>query len=340
MFVSPLVMKALVQYHFSGGDRKHVDDAPKAGCRRLRRKPSAGPRPEVVSVQKEPHFPRATDNSMTPNIFLTPDSLLHIYYLQGKISKDRQIVNQNYMGNWEEDGFSFLFFLESSPEEIDKLIAEEKHLVLLDTFEMTYEQWQGGRLEPQQLGSFLICPPWFTPPEGEPSHVLSLDPGVVFGNGLHPTTQDCLQAMEIVGMGNTFSTMIDLGTGTGILALAGAALGFKKILAVDFNYLAAQTTHRNVIANGFENRILAINGQAESFTALPSDLLVANIHYDIMEDIIRTPGFLQQKWFILSGLLKSETEKIEDQLATMPVHLLKKWSRDGSWYTLLGITSI
>ena len=275
---------------------------------------------------------------MIPSTPLTPESLLVIYYLEGKISKDRRIANKNHLGTWEEDGFSFLFFLEPAEKEVNELLAAEKQLVLLDTFTMTYEQWQGGRLEPQQLGSFLICPPWFAPPGEELSHVLTLDPGVVFGNGLHPTTQDCLQAMEIVGMGKTLSTMLDLGTGTGILALAGAALGCRKILAVDFNFLAAQTTRRNVVANGFAERILTINGQAESFTDLPTDLLVANIHYDIMKDIIRTPGFLRQKWFILSGLLKSENEKIEHQLTTMPVHILNKWSRDGTWHTILGIT--
>lgn len=275
-----------------------------------------------------------------PNTSLTPDSLLYIYYLEGKISKDRRIVNKNYLGTWEEDGFSFLFFLEPALHDVNTLLAADDHLLLIDTFEMTYEQWQGGKLEPQQLGSFLICPPWFTPPEGEPSHVLTLDPGVVFGNGLHPTTQDCLQAIEIAGMGKTLTTMIDLGTGTGILALAAASLGCRKVLAVDFNFLATQTAQRNVVANGFESTIVTINGQVEPFTAWPSDLLVANIHYDVMKDIISTSGFLRQKWFILSGLLKSETEKIERQLAALPVHILNKWSRDGTWNTILGITAV
>ncbi|MDJ0623031.1 MAG: 50S ribosomal protein L11 methyltransferase [Desulfocapsaceae bacterium] len=273
------------------------------------------------------------------NTPLTPDSLLYIYYLEGKISKDRRIVNKNYLGTWEEDGFSFLFFLKPASEDVNDLLAADEHLQLLDTFEMTYEQWQGGKLEPQQLGSFLVCPPWFSPPEGEPSQVITLDPGVVFGNGLHPTTRDCLQAIEIVGMNKTLSSMLDLGTGTGILALAAASLGCQKVLAVDFNYLAAQTAQRNVVANGFENKIVTINGQAEPFTALPCDLLVANIHYDIMKDIISSSGFLRQKWFILSGLLKSETEKIERQLAAMPVHILNKWTRDGTWHTILGITA-
>lgn len=269
---------------------------------------------------------------------LTPDSLLYIYYLEGKISKDTAIVNKNYLGTWEEDGFSFLFFTEPETAVVEHLVSAKQELKLLDTFEMTYEQWQGGKLEPQQIGSFLICPPWFTPPAEEPSHVIALDPGVVFGNGLHATTRDCLQAVEIAGLGGKITTMLDLGCGTGILALAAVSLGCQRAIAVDFNYLAAQTTGNNIKLNGRENNIVAIVGQAEDFTVIPTDLLIANIHYAVMRKIIRSPGFLRQKWFVLSGLLKSEAEKVEQHLSTLPVHILQKWSRDTTWYTFLGIT--
>ncbi len=270
---------------------------------------------------------------------LTPDSLLYIYYCKGRISKDITIVNRNYLGTWEEDGFSFLFFREKSVETITELTENNPELALLDTFEMTYEQWQGGKLEPLQIGRFLICPPWFTAPAEDPSIAITLDPGVVFGNGLHPTTRDCLRAIEIVSMGGKIKKMLDLGTGTGILALATVALGCTQAIAVDFNLLAAKTTQNNIKLNNRENNIIAINGQAHPFTSIPADLLVANIHFDIMKNIIRTEGFLRQKWFILSGLLKTETKKVEDYLASQPVHILQKWSDDGTWHTLLGITA-
>ena len=269
---------------------------------------------------------------------LTPDSLLYIYYCEGRISKDTTIVNRNYLGTWEEDGFSFLFFRENCADTIEELIAKTPELALLDTFEMTYEQWQGGKLEPLQVGRFLICPPWFAAPSEDPSIVLTLDPGVVFGNGLHPTTRDCLQAIEIVSMGGKVKKMLDLGTGTGILALAAVALGCPQAIAVDFNLLAVQTTRNNIKLNNRETNIIAINGQAQPFTSIPSDLLVANIHYDVMKDIIRSEGFLKQKWFILSGLLRSEAQKVENYLASQPVHILNRWSRDSTWHTVLGIT--
>lgn len=284
------------------------------------------------------HLPISIDTTMHPPI-LSADTLLYIYYLEGRISKDKTIVNKNYLGTWEEDGFSFVFFTQPAKAIIDALVAHNDRLRLLDIYEMTYEQWQGGKLDPLQIGSFLISPPWFSPPAEEPSTTLTLDPGVVFGNGLHPTTRDCLQAIDIACGGQKVSTMLDLGTGTGILALAAAARGCRRILAVDCNFLAAATARRNCLLNHFGDTILAVQGQAEPFTAITSDLLVANIHYDIMKDIIASPGFLQQKFFILSGLLTSETAKVEEHLATLPVHILKKWNRDHTWHTIFGITA-
>jgi ribosomal protein L11 methyltransferase len=270
---------------------------------------------------------------------LKPDSTLYIYYLEGRIAKDEKIVNKNYIGNWEEDEFSFLFFLQPAREMVERLIETSSDLTLLDTYEMTYEQWQGGSIGPSQVGAFLLTPPWFTPPPEEPSIVITLDPGVVFGNGLHPTTRDCLQAIEIACAGQKVKTMLDLGTGTGVLALAAAKMGCKKGLAVDFNFLAAQTASNNVRLNGLKDNILVVNGQAESFTDISTDLLIANIHYDIMKGIIRSDGFLKQKWFVLSGLLASEAEKVRSYLADQPVHILQKWNQNGVWHTFLGITT-
>lgn len=270
---------------------------------------------------------------------LTPDSTLYIYYFEGRIAKDEEINDKNYLGTWEEENFTFVFFLTPAPQKVEDLLQKYQSLTLLDSYEMTYEQWQGGKLEPRQIGSFLIVPPWFTVPPEEPSSVISLDPGVVFGNGLHPTTQDCIQAIEIATAGQKVGTMIDLGCGTGILSIAGAMRGSKKTVAVDYNFLACQTTRNNVALNNLDHNIVAVCGKAEQFTSFPSDLLVANIHYDVMKNIITTTGFLSQKWFILSGLLTSEAAKIKEKLADMPVIILNTWNNDKTWHTILGITS-
>jgi ribosomal protein L11 methyltransferase len=132
--------------------------------------------------------------------------------------------------------------------------------------------------------------------------------------------------------------MLDLGTGSGILALAAVKLGCDKALAVDFNYLAARTARTNTLLNDLENNICVIQGRAEDYTVYPSDLLVANIHFEVMKKLIRTPGFLSQKWFLLSGLLKSEAKEVLNYLTSQPVIIIKIWDQNGTWTTILGIT--
>jgi ribosomal protein L11 methyltransferase len=269
---------------------------------------------------------------------LLPESILSIYYIEGKIPSQQQFPTDIFLGNWEEDEFSFLFFRHPALQLVEDLVRANPSLRLLDSYEMSYEEWQGGKIIPIRIGRFLITPPWIetTPEPGE--HAIILDPGVVFGNGAHPTTRDCLEAINLVCSGKKVHSMLDLGTGTGILALAATKLGCQKALAVDFNFLAARTALTNVRLNGMDENILVIQGRAEDYIDLPSDLLVANIHYEVMKKLVRTPGFLRQKWFLLSGLLRSEAREMAHFLSSQPVIVVKQWNQDGIWTTILGIT--
>ena len=269
---------------------------------------------------------------------LRPDTLLFIYYIAGAIPAHHPIAVEHFIGNWVEDDFSFLFFTQPAHDKVVQILADFPGRNLLDEYEMTYAQWQGGNVEPVRIGRFLLNPTWIKASPEKNDVVITMDSGVVFGNGLHTTTQACLEAIDIACAGGKVQSMLDLGSGTGILALAAAKLGCTRIVAVDYNYLATRTAHQNVIANQLDDRILVVNGRAEEHTSVGTDLLVANIHFDVMKDLVRTEGFLRQKWFILSGLLGSEVEKILAFLATQPVLILKRWNQDAVWHTVLGIT--
>lgn len=267
-----------------------------------------------------------------------PDTILHIYYFEGKIPPHHPFPGEGFLGNWQEDQFSFLFFTHPADAAVSNLLQRVAGLTLLDSYQMTYEEWQGGKVESMQIGQFLFTPPWLDPPLQEGVLSIQLDPGVVFGNGLHPTTRDCLEAMEQVFSVATIESVVDLGTGTGMLALAAAKLGCPQVIAVDFNFLAAKTTAENVLTNGMQDTVFVINGQAEDFMHLHTTLLVANIHYEVMKSLIRAEGFLTPKWFILSGLLRSEVRAVVDYLSTQPVKILRQWDNNAVWHTLLGIT--
>ena len=226
---------------------------------------------------------------------LRPDTNLYIYYIEGVVPAQHPVVDESFIGNWVEDNFSFLFFTEPSKPLVLELLAQLPGRVLLDEYEMTYAQWQGGTVEPVRIGRFLLNPTWIKASAAQHEISITLDSGVVFGNGSHTTTQACLEALDIVCAGIKPETVLDLGCGTGILALAAAKLGCKKILAIDYNYLAAQTARINAGLNGLDENIIVIHGKAEEHLTQPSDLLMANIHYEVMQEIVRAKGFSAHK---------------------------------------------
>ncbi|MBT3312360.1 MAG: methyltransferase [Desulfobacterales bacterium] len=270
----------------------------------------------------------------------SPYQLLHIYYLKGSLIAGELNLGNNFIGNWEEDGFSFLFFSKPSPGKVEDLLNEQPHLEFIDKYNMTYEDWHGEKIKPLRVGNFLISPPWDLPEENNEKNDgelrIILDPGVVFGTGTHTTTHDCLEAIEIAFNSDKIETAIDIGTGTGLLGIAAARIGCKKTLALDFNYLASKTALRNVRLNYLQDRIIVVQGMAEDFIDTRVDLLVTNIHYDVMKKLIISDGFLFSKFFILSGLMRSQARVIADILDKLPVEIIKTWERDGIWNTFLG----
>jgi ribosomal protein L11 methyltransferase len=163
-----------------------------------------------------------------------------------------------------------------------------------------------------------------------------LDPGVVFGTGTHPTTHDCLTALQWAFEYQVPQRVIDLGTGTGLLALAAVRLGATRVLAVDLNPLAVRTARRNAVLNRMTQRMLVVQGDAINFMDVPGDLVISNIHYEIMRHLVAAPGFTRCRQFVLSGLLRSQAREIEHVLHTQPVEIVRKLDRDGIWYTYYG----
>lgn len=268
-------------------------------------------------------------------IISPPCGELFIYYLEGSLRED-PLGLKHFIGNWQEDGFSFLFFSEPSLDQVQDLVRVSPLLRFIDHYQMSYLDWVGDKVTPFCTDQFFIRPPWDSsiPPSSKLQVVL--DPGVVFGTGAHPTTRDCIEALELAFQSRPVNSTIDLGTGTGILAIAAARLGCPLTLAVDTNRLAAKTAQNNIRLNKLQHAILAVQGSAEDFVHVRTDLLIANIHYDVMKRLVNSDGLLRRNMFVLSGLLRSEAADIESRLMQLPVSIKNKWVRDGIWYTYLG----
>ena len=271
-----------------------------------------------------------------------PYQQLYIYYLKGRLKPENLIFQDNFIGTWEEESDSFLFFSSAANRQIEHVLLRQPHLHYVDSYHMTYHQWLGEAFSTFEHGKFRIIPPWEMNRGGASASsdkmVIVLDPGLVFGTGTHPTTRDCLAALELAARSNHFSTVLDLGTGTGLLALAAARLGSRQAVGVDLNLLAAKTANNNTGLNQLEDRVMIVQGRAEDMIAYTADLVIANIHYDVMRHLIISREFLAKKHFILSGLMRSEAKDIVDRLARLPVKILKQWDHEGIWHTYYGKT--
>ncbi len=274
--------------------------------------------------------------SGSKSTYAPPCQDLYIYLIKGVPDETKEtLLGPAFMGNWVEEGSSFLFFSRPAPREVSDLLDACPDLEMEDHFHFSYEDWQGGGLAPLVLEPFLIVPPWFEGNLEKGLIPLVLDPGVVFGNCLHPTTRACMRAISRV-MGKTpFNRVLDLGTGTGILALAAARLGAREVLAVDLNPLCVKTAANNVKLNQLEQTIQAIQARAEEVIDPTADLIVANIHYDVIKEILEKGAFRKTATLLISGLLRSQCSDIKTRLERAHVYPLYTWDHDLTWFTVL-----
>lgn len=241
------------------------------------------------------------------------------------------------MGLWLEADTSFIFFDRPSDNVVRSILAKDADLRLLNQHNLTYEQWQGGQsLEPVIAGDLHIAPAWsdYKAPPG--NKLLRLDPGLVFGSGLHPTTQHCLELLDLCRHKGPLSRVLDLGCGTGILAMAAAAWGADSVDAVDLNPLCVSTTAENAALNNLN--ITAHEGQAQDFIHLPVSVVLSNLHWQVQEKILADPAKLQGKTdLILSGIMRSFVGLLEDRLKELGYKIAERREADFTWFTLWAV---
>ncbi|MGE0485032.1 MAG: 50S ribosomal protein L11 methyltransferase [Gammaproteobacteria bacterium] len=148
------------------------------------------------------------------------------------------------------------------------VVIETRDIAAADWAENWKRHWQ-----PLEFGGGLcVCPSWCEPPPGV-RHVLRIDPGQAFGTGTHETTALCLDWLAAAGLERC--DVIDYGTGSGVLALAAAALGARAVWAVDIDDAAIATARDNVVANAAAG-VIEVGGP-DLVAGRVADVLVANI---------------------------------------------------------------
>ena len=269
---------------------------------------------------------------------MIPYQTLYIYEISGEISNSRDFFEEDFIGCWNEDRISFLFFSQPHDQEVETFV-DEKGLSLLSKNILDYKAWQAGEeLNPFKVGNLVFCPSWEDRVIEEGEVLVHIDPCVVFGTGYHPTTRSCLKALWEIYQKEGPERVLDLGTGSGILALATAKWGAKRVLAIDCNELAVETALRNVSLNGELERVEVRQGKAEDFIDEKADLICANIHLQVIESLLKKRAFFQKRWFILSGIFEKDGEEIERQLNQRSTQIVQRL-QEKNWLTLVGFNN-
>ena len=180
----------------------------------------------------------------------------------------------------------------------------------------------------------VVKPSWETYEAKEGDVVLELDPGMAFGTGTHPTTCLVLEAMEKIIRPD--STVFDVGTGSGILAMTAAKLGAKTIKAVDIDGVAVRTARENIARAGLADRIEVTQGDLLHGTEGKADVIVANILADIIILLLPDiPGKLKEGGlFFASGIIENYQKDVTEAAENVGLRV-KEVTRIQDWVGLL-----
>jgi ribosomal protein L11 methyltransferase len=198
---------------------------------------------------------------------------------------------------------------------------------LIEVDETTWRDVWRRHAQPVRVGSLVVAPAWRDVEVGGADLIVSIDPGGCFGSGSHPTTR--LMLAELQRRIVPGATVFDVGTGSGVLAVAAARLGAGRVVAVDIEPEAVGVTERNAESNRVAERIEVSTDDATA-VAGTFDLVVANLTAAVLAGLAPAlvaavaPGGL----LLLSGLLPGQWPHIAERfeaLSALDVVTLEGW---------------
>ena len=243
---------------------------------------------------------------------------------------------------WFEPDATFQERLQALRSQLDmnRRLAPEVDLgtLAIDTVNVKDEDWSEvwkQFYKPFRAGKSLVVKPTWEPYAPKPGdRVIEIDPGMAFGSGTHETTGMCLELLEEAVHGG--ERVIDVGTGSGILAIGAALLGAKDVLAIDIDPTAVKVARENVAHNHLEQTVTTLEGNLLEKVDAQCEVCVANIIADVIcmfaaplnDHII--PGGL----FICSGIIKEREQDVTDALLAAHYTILDI-RRKGEWVAML-----
>ena len=191
-------------------------------------------------------------------------------------------------------------------------------------------EWKKG-WRPTEVGRFVVAPPWSEVGEGAGRIVMRVEPGMAFGTGTHETTRLCLAAIERHFRGGSF---LDVGTGTGILAIAAAKLDARaRVEACDTDALAVLIAEENARRNGVAGRVKFHVGGVGEATA-SADFVCGNLTADVILGLL--PALLGATCgrLVLSGILATQADAVRARLLELGVGDCEV-AHEGEWVAMI-----
>jgi len=194
------------------------------------------------------------------------------------------------------------------------------------------KKWKEG-FEPIEIGErLMVAPSWSLPLESD-RLVVQIDPGLAFGTGTHESTRLCLEAIERYWRGDS---MLDVGTGTGILSIAAAKLvPASSIIAIDIDPQAVEVARENCVINGVSQQVKTVEAEPRRFMPASFDLVVANLTAEVIVNLLADlKGCLASAGILLlSGILDELGPDVERALAESRLTLIER-REAGEWILL------
>ncbi len=224
---------------------------------------------------------------------------------------------------------------------LDELAAKVSAVdagAIVEITESRRVDWQYGRADvsAHRVGELTVTPPWLATNPGSPTEIV-VEPAMAFGTGEHATTRGCLRLIQLAAPAG--KRVVDLGTGSGVLAIAAAKLGATRVVGIELDPDAISNAEANVVLNRVSGSVTIIEGDATVLLPLlsPADVVLANILSSVIRELLDTiaDSLSPAGMAILSGILADESIEMKRFITARGWQLHAEDLEDGWWSAII-----
>ena len=260
------------------------------------------------------------------------------------------ILEFNLITGWTEEdtvsGKQITFYLpkdeagKTKLDEISKRLISEK----IDFSEdiLKGEDWEHTwklNFKTRKLENIIVTPSWLPYSPKDDEKIIEIEPGMAFGTGDHATTALCILLLQKYQITN--ANMLDLGTGSGILAMASSLIGGGTVIGIDNDSIAVTEANQNLIKNKLEDKITIKLGNAFEEISGEFDMVCANLFLHQVESLLKSnmPFLKQEGIFIGSGITAEQKPLAEKAISESNFELLEI-IQEGLWIAFAAVKKL